>query len=118
LVSNAVKYTPGGLVEVAVLDEGSDRVRVTVRDHGPGIPAEAKGRLFDRYFRSGFEEGSDRAGDGLGLGLYISRVIARAHGGDLTVADAPGGGALFTLVLPRRQELTAAGGPALVTAGA
>ena len=94
LVANAVRYAPSGEVRVTY---GADRdgiVSVTVSDHGPGIPDAAKARLFERYYRAAGEtapgaepkpEGDGGPGDGLGLGLYISRKIARAHGGDLTV---------------------------------
>lgn len=101
LVGNAVKHTGGGEIEVGLARVGGERVRLTVRDHGPGVPDEAKTRLFERYYR---REGDGEAvpGDGLGLGLYISRLIARAHGGELSVADADGGGAVFTLDLPQR----------------
>lgn len=105
LVTNAAKYAPGGEIRLT-LREAGDGVELTVRDQGPGIPNAAKARLFERYYRA---PGAARGGDdgspgpeGLGLGLYISRKIALAHGGDLTVADAPGGGALFSLALPRR----------------
>ena len=104
LVGNAGKYAPEGEVRVT-LDEGQDgSIRITVRDQGPGIPDAAKGRLFERYYRGTGEASADGNGDGLGLGLYISRLIARAHGGDITIGDAPGGGALFTLAVPREAR--------------
>ncbi len=106
LVNNAVKYTPGGEVRLTLIEDGDDHVRIAVRDQGAGIPDAAKARLFERYYRvpaagiAGEEAG--RGHEGLGLGLYVSRKIALAHGGDLDVADAPGGGSLFTVTLPRR----------------
>jgi len=111
LITNAVKYTPGGAIVVGLATTDDDRVRLTVRDHGPGIPDEIKANLFDRYVRRGGDEAAEApaAGNGLGLGLYISRLIARAHGGDLLVADAPGGGALFTLDLPRHAAVAGSG---------
>jgi two-component system phosphate regulon sensor histidine kinase PhoR len=101
LVGNAVKHTPGGEIAIALVEHPDGTIRIAVRDQGPGIPDSTKGRLFERYFRAG-TEAADGGADGLGLGLYISRLIARAHGGDLTIADAPAGGALFTLVVPRQ----------------
>ncbi|QSQ22122.1 PAS domain-containing protein [Pyxidicoccus parkwayensis] len=97
LLSNAMKYAPGQPVEVSV--ESSDRLAViTVRDWGPGIPREAQARIFERFERATGEH----ARASLGLGLYISRQIARAHGGELTVEDPPEGpGARFVLQLPR-----------------
>jgi two-component system, OmpR family, phosphate regulon sensor histidine kinase PhoR len=102
LVGNAVKHTPGGEIAIALDEHPDGTIRIAVRDQGPGIPDSTKGRLFERYFRAGAEDPADGGADGLGLGLYISRLIARAHGGDLTIADAPAGGALFTLVVPRQ----------------
>jgi signal transduction histidine kinase len=76
-----------------------------VRDHGPGVPARIKKRLFKQYHR--FDDGQDarelaaNGNHGLGIGLYISARLARAHGGSLTVENAVDGGAIFTLELPR-----------------
>jgi len=112
LVTNAVKYSPDGEVRLTLTETGPDRIAVAVRDGGPGIPDTDKTRLFERYYRApggtGPRNGDDanRGPEGLGLGLYISRTIALAHGGALTVADAPGGGALFTLSLPRQAAAT------------
>ncbi len=96
LVGNALKYAPGTPIELAV-HEDDGHVRATVRDHGPGIPASELDRVFER-----FESISpDEANAGLGLGLYIARRICEAHGGALRVQNAEGGGALFTVELPR-----------------
>jgi signal transduction histidine kinase len=111
LVGNAVKYAPSGEVRITVDPVDDETVRITVRDHGPGIPDSTKTRLFERYFRAddGHDDG-DRT-DGLGIGLYISRTIARALGGELTVADAEGGGARFDLILPRDGTAGPPAGP-------
>ena len=105
LIDNALKYASHGGVQVTVGGDDAGGVTVAVRDSGPGVPDTAKARLFERYYRGGRDTsapGTDGNGtDGLGLGLYVSRKIARAHGGELTVADAPGGGAVFALRLPR-----------------
>jgi signal transduction histidine kinase len=66
---------------------------VEVQDNGPGVPAELRQRIFEPFFTTKGEGGN-------GLGLWISAEIARIHGGGLTVADAPGGGAVFRLTLP------------------
>jgi CheY-like chemotaxis protein len=97
LVSNAVKFSPRDAppTEVRVVSEDG-WVRVSVRDHGPGIPVERRGELFQRFSRLGATV------KGMGLGLYISRGIARAHGGDLRLVEtASGPGATFELRLPR-----------------
>ena len=103
LVSNAIKYTPaGGSVEVrARLREGGPApgagrwLAVEVADTGPGIPAELRERIFEEFARVG-------PGPGAGLGLAISRHLARALGGDLTVESEVGRGSTFTLWLPVR----------------
>jgi len=104
LVANAVKFTqPGGRVEVTVEElkpDGSGAaglVRFSVRDDGPGIDPAELPHVFERFFR-----GRNATAEGAGLGLAISRSIARAHGGDLSVESAPGAGSLFRLDLPAR----------------
>jgi PAS domain S-box-containing protein len=105
LMQNAARYAPEGPVEVELCEFDGDRVRITVRDHGPGVPARIKKRLFKQYHR--FDDGQDarelaaNGNHGLGIGLYISARLARAHGGSLTVENAVDGGAIFTLELPR-----------------
>ena len=97
LMSNAIKYTPsGGNVRVRAAAAG-DRVAIEVVDDGIGVDEADKPRLFEPFFRT--SSGRERA-DGTGLGLRISREIARAHGGTLEIADTPGGGATFRLLLP------------------
>ena len=66
---------------------------MSVRDHGPGVPAADKPLVFDRFYRGATARGRS----GSGLGLAIVRQVAEAHGGGVTVEDAPGGGALFRL---------------------
>ncbi|MER6942271.1 HAMP domain-containing sensor histidine kinase, partial [Nocardioides sp. NPDC000441] len=77
-------------------------LRLWVRDTGPGVPAEDRDRIFERFAR-GAETGSgDRPG--LGLGLAIVSAIATAHGGTVGVEDATPSGARFTITLPARTE--------------
>jgi signal transduction histidine kinase len=71
-------------------------VRLQVRDTGPGIDPAALPRLFERFYRAD----KARSGTGTGLGLAIARWIVDAHNGRVTAANAPGGGALFTVLLP------------------
>jgi signal transduction histidine kinase len=104
LLSNAIKYTPpGGTVAVGVTaggdgDGGGARdVRISVRDTGAGIPSAFRDRIFDEFFRI---PSSDSSVPGSGLGLAISRRIARLLGGDITVADPPERGSIFTFALP------------------
>jgi len=97
LIDNAVKYSEdGGEVEVdANAKDGV--VRVSVTDHGPGIPHDQQGLIFEKFGRGA---GPGSAKPGTGLGLFIARSIAEAHGGSLDVESAPNAGATFTLTLP------------------
>ena len=99
LITNAIRYSPDG-TEVQVEVGAEDGFAyISVSDQGAGVDAEYHERIFAKFERLG------RTGDGgSGLGLYISRRLARAMGGDLTVEAAKGGGAKFTLRLP--QQLT------------
>lgn len=95
LVGNAIRYAPAG--SHIALSTGRDGrfATLTVADEGPGLSPEQQALVFDKFERLG------RSGDGgSGLGLYISRRLARAMGGDLTVESAPGRGARFTLSVP------------------
>ena len=98
LIRNALVHTPPGTrIEVSVAHEGEE-VRLEVRDHGPGLPAEDMDALFDRFWRS--EGGRERGRAGAGLGLSIVAAIVDAHGGRVVAANATGGGARFTVRLP------------------
>jgi PAS domain S-box-containing protein len=96
LLSNALKFGRGRPVEVRLAQVGG-RVRLTVRDHGVGIPPEAQRRIFERFER----EKSAGKHAGFGLGLYIVRQLVEAHGGVIQVSSTPGDGAAFTVELPR-----------------
>ena len=99
LVSNALKFTERGTVTIEVeagpLGDGRRTVRLTVRDQGVGIPAEAMDRLFAPFAQASSEVA--RTYGGTGLGLTVSRELARLMGGDLTAASTAGQGAAFTL---------------------
>jgi signal transduction histidine kinase len=98
LIHNAIKYSPGGgLVTVSV---SSDHAlgRVTVNDQGLGIADQDLEKLFTRFGRLATPENSHIPGTG--LGLYLSRRLARMHGGDIVVASAVGKGSTFNLTLP------------------
>ena len=99
LVDNAEKYarTAGNREIHIALSPADQSVTLSVRDHGPGIPADVREKLFRPFARGN----RDDAPAGLGLGLVLVKGLAEAHGGRVTYADAPGGGALFTVLLPR-----------------
>ena len=90
---DAMHDRPAPRVEVAVR-AASGQVVIDVRDHGPGIPDEVRGHLFEPFYTT------KPAGAGLGLGLAISLTIVESYGGTLAARNAPDGGALFVLTLP------------------
>jgi signal transduction histidine kinase len=101
LLSNAIKFTPpGGTVSVSCKWD-DDRVFITMRDTGPGIPPDKVAAIFEPFVR--LETGGVRQ-PGTGLGLPISRAYARAMGGDLWAEKQFGGGSAFTLTLPRSRD--------------
>ncbi len=97
LVSNALKYGARSPVEVSAAEQDG-QVRIMVRDGGPGIAEADRERVFGRFERA-VGQGVRRSG--FGVGLWVVGQLAAAMGGTVTVADAPGGGALLTLTLPR-----------------
>lgn len=110
LVGNALEHgSPPVRIDVTAT---SDEVVVVVTDAGPGIAPDHLPRVFDRFYKA---DPARPGGHGSGLGLAIARENARLHGGDLTVASPPGGGATFTLRLPRRVAEPLPAGDATVT---
>lgn len=99
LLGNALNYASPGAVVIGAARTTSG-VRLSVRDHGPGVPDDPE-RLFERFYRGDSSRTRSAGGEkGSGLGLSIARAIVQAHGGTLTAANHPEGGAVFTLVLP------------------
>jgi heavy metal sensor kinase len=99
LLDNAIKYTRvGGRVEVAVRSPAGGRVEIEVQDTGPGISASDLPHVFERFYRGD----PSRSQTGAGLGLSFALAVARAHGGDITAANLPGGGSSFIVTLPVR----------------
>ena len=96
LLDNAVKYTPaGGRVRIEA-SRREDRVRIAVRDTGPGIPDEELPHIWERLYRGD----RSRSTPGLGLGLSLVQAIVQAHGGAVAARNLPEGGAEFTVRLP------------------
>lgn len=95
LIGNAIRYSPDNSRIWIRLEDVGERARVIVADQGPGLSEDQQARIFEKFERLG------RSGDGgTGLGLYISRSLAQAMGGTLTVESAPGQGARFVLEVP------------------
>ena len=98
LLSNAIKYSPREAEVVVGIETRQSMVRISVRDHGRGIPDELKNRIFDKFVQA---EGNDaRAKGGTGLGLSIVRGIVEQLGGEVGFETAPGGGTIFYVTLP------------------
>jgi signal transduction histidine kinase len=95
LIENAVKYA--GAARVRVMPE-NDHVVIAVEDDGPGVPVEQQERVFAPFYR--LEPSRNPDTGGVGLGLSVARTIAREHGGDIVLANRPGGGLCARLELP------------------
>jgi heavy metal sensor kinase len=102
LLDNAIKHAPPGETVAIGMERRNDAVAVSVVDAGPGIPVEAMGRLFERFFRAEASRPrhEDGASGGAGLGLAIARRIAEAHGGRLELITSRPGHTEFRLTLP------------------
>jgi two-component system, OmpR family, sensor kinase len=103
LLDNAFKHTrDGGHIQLR-LDTSQREARLSVLDDGPGIPQEDLERIFERFYQSD----ASRSGEGTGLGLSIARWIAKEHGGQVTAANNPNGGAAFTVAFPAEPKVLA-----------
>ncbi|UCF14287.1 MAG: hypothetical protein JSW59_12805 [Phycisphaerales bacterium] len=101
LLDNAVKYSPDRrTVEIEASCTG-ERVAIRVRDHGLGIARSEQERIFEKFFRASSAEAAGVRGTGLGLAMV--RHIVTAHGGQLDVESRPGGGSVFTILLPSER---------------
>ncbi len=117
LLHNASKYAPGETPIEASVTRADGRVVVSVRDHGPGIPDDALGHVFEKFYRvaappdppaTGGDAGpSAPRPSGMGLGLYICRRIVEAHGGRIWAENVPEGGAAFIVQLPAVLQASA-----------
>ena len=98
LLANAARFSkPGGKVEVA-LGKTHDGVVLEVRDHGEGIPEQLRDKVFERFYRA--DNSRNRETGGNGIGLAIVKTIVERHGGTISIAETPGGGATFIVSLP------------------
>ena len=102
ILANAVKFTPAGAdVVLSASAVGAEAVHLRIRDSGPGIPAAQQNAIFEPFRQL---EDRPAGSDGVGLGLAISRTLARASGGDVTVESVPGAGATVVVRLPRSLD--------------
>jgi two-component system sensor histidine kinase KdpD len=100
LLENALRFAPPGseiVVGAHTVPDRPDEIELRVADHGPGVPAEARDRIFEEFQSA--ETRPDRTGTGLGLAIVRSLVVA--HGGSVYYEDTPGGGATFVCTFPR-----------------
>ncbi len=98
LVSNAIKYSPGGGV-VSISAQGTDEwIQLRVKDTGMGMSSEDSAKVFKRFFRT--DSAREASISGAGLGLSITKTIVERHGGDISCESRPGEGSTFTLTLP------------------
>jgi two-component system OmpR family sensor kinase len=102
LLSNAIKYGSGTPVEISA-ESSAERVSIQVRDHGSGILAADRERVFGCFEQA---VGRDDCRSGFGVGLWVVRRLTEAMGGTVVVGDTPGGGASFTVNLPQHTEGT------------
>jgi two-component system sensor histidine kinase KdpD len=101
LLTNALKYSnPESSIEIRASKEG-DFVKISVKDHGPGIPIEERSRVFERYYR--ISKSAVRV-PGTGLGLHIARDIVQAHGGNIWVESESNQGSEFFFTLPAVEQ--------------
>lgn len=101
LVSNGVKFTEHGTVDVGIAPEG-DRMRITVRDTGIGMTEEQQQRLFTEFYQA--DSSTTRKYGGTGLGLAISRRYVQMLGGEIELQSKSGAGSTFTVLLPVREH--------------
>jgi PAS domain S-box-containing protein len=102
LLSNAIKFSPRNGEVMVVIEKRRDNVCISVRDHGPGIPAEFKRHVFEQFAQADATDG--RQNGGTGLGLSIVRQIVTRLGGRVAFDDAPGGGTVFYVELPSPEH--------------
>jgi signal transduction histidine kinase len=106
VAANAIRHTPEGGTVTLGAERAEDFVRITVADSGPGIPSEHLPHIFDRFYKADASRAGTSVRSGSGLGLSIVRAIVHRHGGDVSAANQPGGGAVFTLRLPAALKST------------
>ena len=105
-VANAIEFSPKGATVTVVLAQVGDTVRLTVRDHGQGIPHDQLDHLFQPFSRSDGLEAITLNHEGLGLNLYIDKLIMESVGGQITAQSVLGRGTTMTLSWPATRQST------------
>ena len=100
LLDNAIKYTGERGAVTVTLDRQGEKLRLSVHNTGPAVPAGHLPHLFERFYRA--DAARDRDQGGYGLCLAIARSIAETHGGRITVVSTPEAGTTFTVILPKK----------------
>ncbi len=98
LLSNAIKFSPPGEEVLVAIETRNETARISVRDHGHGVPDEFKPRIFEKFAQADATDARQKGGTGLGLSI-VKQIVTRL-GGTVDFADAPGGGAIFYVDLP------------------
>jgi signal transduction histidine kinase len=98
LLSNAIKFSPPGGEVIVATEKGSKTVRISVQDHGCGIPKDFKRCIFEKFAQADGSNTRQKVGSGLGLSI-VKEIVTRL-GGNVGFDDAPGGGTIFHVELP------------------
>jgi PAS domain S-box-containing protein len=106
LLSNAIKFSPPGEEVVVAIEKRGSAVRISVRDHGHGIPDAFKPHIFEKFAQADASDARQQGGTGLGLSI-VKQIVTRL-GGQVDFGDAPGGGAIFHVDLPGWEPATEA----------
>jgi PAS domain S-box-containing protein len=107
LLSNAIKFSPPAAEVLVAVGRHDGSVRVSVRDHGPGIPESFKSRIFDKFAQADASDSRQKGGTGLGLSI-VKQIVTRLDG-EVGFSDAPGGGTIFHVDLRDVTHVTGAG---------
>lgn len=100
LLANAVKFSPRGASVRIEIEQADGVSRIHVADHGPGIPEHERTAVFDAFYQGSARQPGNSAVRGTGIGLSVVRECVQAHGGEIDIQQAPGGGALFSIRIP------------------
>jgi signal transduction histidine kinase len=103
IFENASRYTKEDKkqIDITVL-QAEDAIQIIIRDYGPGLEIKDLDKVFEPFFRA--EESRSRSSGGYGLGLYLTKQIADAHGGRISIQNHESGGAEVSLSLPKKQS--------------